>query len=747
MAIVPTTGGTTVQPNAGGPVYQNASGATPEAFGAASARQTIQAADQLGRASDRMGAVAVDIQQEENKRQVKDADTEFRQGLIALQFGDGTEENPGYFGLKGQNAVDKLPEYQDKLTKLREQAASRLSNDRQKQDFASVAEQHTQAATQKMLQYNAEQRRTSQLATSEARQNIAVTEAAAGYNDPNVLANSLATVRGEAISQAQISGASPEVTMALVRKAETQVLSTTILTAVEKDPALAEKLLRENAGRMDPAAALQVRKVVDKQFLEVKSQEVADLYYAQIKSGRMNEEQAREAIRKEYSGDAETAAVKELDGRVRDLYSFEANQRARLAFEAARKNERDAEARRQTADANRAERDRIADERRVYNDGVRLLADLRRENKDEQAIARQAAIVARQEQALKDRQDRLLRSEADQARKSQLVEDVNSVAQTITDQGGTLEERIGKVRDTLTGELRTRAEMLVDQMYRRDQRVAQEARAERVNGLSDAIRGGRPFDSLSLQERSGLTASEERNLREISRRTQLGIPNESEAGLMGEIFSMVEGKRIDEMLAIPVDEMRQRLSEEDYRRYYSIRLEASKGRLDPNISNDAAFVFGKIRSFSQFNSASKKDEVNQLADVIMSEINALRSEKRGQRITDAERLEIVNQAIKSYVVDKPSTFLGVQTGGRSVSENPAAIADAQANGPRIATARAAATLGIAPDPKTLDAIRTVRIPTEDRPQLVAAWRKAFGTAQTPSEAQLKALYWKANNSQ
>jgi hypothetical protein len=742
MAIVPTTGGATVQPNAGGPVYQSASGATPEAFGAGAARQTIQAADQLGRAADRMGAVAIDMQQEENKRQVKDADTEFRQGLLSLQYGDGTEENPGYFGLKGQTAVDKFSEYQDRMTKLREQAGSRLSNDTQKRDFETVAGQHTQATSERMLRYNTEQRRSSQLATSEARQGIAVSEAAANYNDPQALAGALATVRGEALSQAQISGAGPEVTMALIRKAETQVLSATILTAVEKDPALAERLLRENAGRMDPAAALSVRKVVDKQFYEIKSQEVADFYGAEVRSGRMTPDQALEAIRKEYSGDMETAAVKELTGRIRDTMSFEANQRAREAAERARANEREADQRRAAADVRRAENDRIASEARTLAEGRRLLADLRREGKDEEAVRRQEAALARQESALAERRQRLLRTEADAARKSQTTEDVNAVAQTITDMGGNLEERVGKVRDTLTGELRTRAETLVVQMYARDQKIAQEARAERINGLSDAIRGGRKFDDLSAQERSGLTASEERNLREISRRTQLGIPNESEPGLIGEIFSMIEGKRVDEFLAMSPDDVRTRLSDDDYKRYYSLRLSAAQGRMDPNVSADAAFVFGRLRGYSQFQSASKKDDVNRLAEVILSEVNSLRAEKRGGRITDAERLEIVNQAVAAYITDKPGTVYG-----RNVSENAPAVADAQARGPRLATARAAATLGIAPDPKTLDAIRTVSIPTEERPQLIAAWRRSFGTAQTPSEAQLKALYWKANNSQ
>lgn len=742
MAIVPTTGGTTVAPNSGGVAYQSASGATPEAFGATSARQTIQAADQLGRAADRIGEVAIDVQQEDNKRQVKDADTQFRQGLLTLQYGDGTDENPGYFGLKGQNAVDKFQEYQDQITKLRQQAGSLLSNDRQKQDFNNVADQHVQATSERMLRYNTEQRRSSQLATSEARQGIAVSEAAANYNDPQALAGALATVRGEALSQAQISGAGPEVTMALVRKAETQVLSATILTAVEKDPVLAERLLRENAGRMDPAAALSVRKVVDKQFLEVKSQEVADFYYAQIKSGKMNEEQAREAIRKEYSGDAETAAIKELDGRVRDMYSFEANIRARESAERVRKNEMEAEVRRQQADARRAESERIAYEARTLSEGRRLLADLRREGKDQEAIRRQEATLARQESALADRRARLLQAETNAARKSQLVEDVNAVAQTITDMGGNLEERIRKVRDNLSGELRTRAETMVAQMYERDKKIAIEARAERVNGLGDAIRGGRKFDDLSIEERSGLTPSEERNLREISRRTQLGIPNESEPGVMGEIFSMIEGKRIDEFLGLNTDDMRTKLSDEDYKRYYALRLDAAKGRLDPNISADAAFVFNRIKGYDQFKSASKQDDVKRLAEVVMSEINALRSEKRGGRITDAERLEIVNQAVKTYITQGTGFF-----GQRTRAENEATVADAMANGPRVATARAAATLNIAPDPKVLDAIRAVSIPSEDRPKLIEAWRSRFGQAQTPSEAQLKALYWKANNSQ
>jgi hypothetical protein len=659
MAIVPTTGGPTTLPRSAGPVYQNASGATPDAFGAAQGRALEQAGRQLDQAGNRVGDLALNMQREDNLKAVKDADTQFRTGLLTLQYGDGTPENPGYFGLRGEDATSKLKDYQDNVAKLRAAASAKLGNEAQQRDFSAAADNHTLDLSARMLRHAETQRVNSQLATSEARVNVAVAEASASFNDPQVLASALATARGEAVAQGKINGASPEVTTALIRKAETQVLSATILSAAETDISLASQLLKANVGRMDPAAALSVRRVVDKEVEQIEAQKAADVFFAKVTSGELNPEQARQALREQYEGSKETAAMKELDARINDRYRFEQYVRARRAEQ-------------------------------------------------------------RQDQA-------------------DLVADT---AERIAASEGTPDQRRAKLRQELSGDLLRRAMSQLDQRIAIQDREAKNARAERVNGLADEIRNGRPFDALSAAERSGLTAPEERNLREISRRTQLGIPNESEPGAMGEIFSMVEGKRVDELLAIPVDEMRTKLSDDDFKRYYSIRLGAAKGRLDPNVSSDAAFVLSRLRGYSQFQSASKKDDVNRLTEVILSEVNALRAEKRGGRITDAERLEIVNQAVKTYVTQGTGVF-----GQRTRAENEAVVADAQARGPRLATARAAAALKIAPDPKTLDAIRAVSIPTEERPQLIAAWRSAFGTAQTPSEVQLKALYWKANNSQ
>jgi phage baseplate assembly protein W len=792
MAIVPTVSGPSVLPNAPGPVYQNASGATPDAFGAAGGRALEQAGATLERVSDRLGNLALQQQRDENVKALKEADAEFRNGLLAIQYGDGTPENPGFFGLQGDNAVNATKDYQDRITKLRDQVSTKLGNDAVRREFGVDADKTTGEVTARMSRHVTGERVKSQIATSEARLQVAVREAAAGFNDPQVLATSLATARGEALSQAQLQGSSPEVTIALVRNAESAVISAAVLNAVDKDPALADKILNDNAGRMTADAALKVRKVVDQQFLEVKSQQVADFYYAQVKSGKMNEEQAREAIRREYSGKEETAAMRELDGRINDLYRFEASLRARESADRARQNERDAEALRAAADTRRAAKDALAaedrqlrldrqkadDERKKEKDEIDKLDREAKEKRQEAATARadrregreverlEAAALEREERianlraqdarreagfaarerSADERRQRLLAEDAEQARKSQLTEDVTAVAQTITDQGGTLEQRIKKARELFAGELRTRAERLVSEFYARDRRIAQETRATEMQDVTEQIEAGQVrFDSLPPEFKAGLTPTERRNLQEIDRRVALGIPNTSEPGLVGQLYQMMDARQVDEFLAIPIDEMRSKLSEADYKTFISMRDKASSGRLDPNVSADAAFVIGKIGGFAEFQGPKKADDRNRLVEVVMAEVNALRAEKRGQRITDAERSEIVNQAVATYLTTKPKTpwYSNTPTGEVSAEENKAIVSAARQSGPRIAIGRAMQTLGIEPDPKAFDEIAAVRVPAEARPQVIAAWRRNFGANQTPTDTQIKALYWKA----
>jgi hypothetical protein len=756
MATVPGSG-PNVLPNSGGPTYQRAD-VNADMFGGAQGRALEQAGRGLQQLSDNAASVALQEQREANQKAIKDADVRFREGLIGLQYGDGTPENPGFQGLAGDEPARQMGSYLERAKKLQNDIATSLGNERQVEDFTLEANRLIVSAQGDMARHAAVETKKSRVATSEARLRVAANEAALSYNNPEVIDRSLATARGEAVSQAQLMGASPEVTKELIRKAETQVLTGAIQRANEKDPEMALGMLQQNMGRMDTQAALTLNTLVQKKYVEVKSQEVADEYTGYIRSGKMTLEQARDAMRQSLSGDQEEGALKEFNARIGEMYRDESNLRARRAEERTLANERRAEELRDAAEVRRAEKDRIAEEQRLAREARQKAADLRRDKRDLEradALERQATAL---DQSAKDREARLLRQQAADTRRAkaeEIASQTNDVAQTITDQGGTLEERVAKTRENFTGELRTRVERLVQEMYLRDKRIAEETRATRLSTLQDAIAGGQRFDDLPVTERSFLTGPEEKRLREIDRRTQLGIPNVSTEGYLGKVQEMYDAARVDEFLAIPLDEARTNLSDEDYKQFTQMRRQMSRGQLDPTVSADRSFVLDRIGSYKEFqgNTPEKKAVRDRLTEVLMAELNARRAENRGQRLSAAEREEIAQAAIKEYVTTKPGLVSDLTfgyLGGNTTAENKDVTQAALSQGPRIAVQRAASSLNIPlpSDQKEREAyiasIYAVELTDQIRAQGRAEWFRVFGRgAQSPTDIQLKALYWKA----
>ena len=145
--------------------------------------------------------------------------------LRAINYGDGTQQNPGYFGLKGEAALQGYEGAQKAVQEAREKLAKNAKNDRVKEMCTDVASRRIESELNTMARFVGQERVRAADTVSEARLSEAANDAARAWNNPTIIQRSIGLAVNEVKDMAERNGWGKEVEAAKVREA-TSVIAT-----------------------------------------------------------------------------------------------------------------------------------------------------------------------------------------------------------------------------------------------------------------------------------------------------------------------------------------------------------------------------------------------------------------------------------------------------------------------------------------------------------------------------------------
>jgi len=265
MPTVPTLTGPQVESRPLAPRFQDGSGATAQNFGVGLGAGLDQAGRRISGAGDELAKLALQIQIDDNERDAKRLDVELSSTLRAINYGDGTAQNPGYFGKRGENAINSFGDTQKQIQDAHQKLLQSAKNDRVRQMYGDVANKRIEQEFNTMSRFVGQERRAAADTLSEARMQEAAANASVAWNNPEVLRQSLGIALGEARSMAERNGWSPEVLAAKEREAKTVIASSAIKAALAVEATgKAAELFRQFQGDM----TAEVRNSLQKQVRE-----------------------------------------------------------------------------------------------------------------------------------------------------------------------------------------------------------------------------------------------------------------------------------------------------------------------------------------------------------------------------------------------------------------------------------------------------------------------------------------------
>ena len=215
--------------------------ASPGAFGA----QVGQAVGQTSQGFEQAAQAGMQIRQVNNIALVNDATTKLQNAANTIAFGDGTPNNPGFFGKQGADALSAYPQAQSSLTAAQSQIESGLPPDAQR-DFQDYARRYVGSRLESFGDHFEQQRTlyTQQLAKSatDADQNTAISF----YNDSDKFQSALSDGRFRIEQQSSVSGEAPEVTQQKLQDFTSGAYAGAASRIAEQDPVAAWKFYQDN---------------------------------------------------------------------------------------------------------------------------------------------------------------------------------------------------------------------------------------------------------------------------------------------------------------------------------------------------------------------------------------------------------------------------------------------------------------------------------------------------------------------
>lgn len=322
MATVPT-----YQQRAGNdrarPTYQSAGSATPTAFGALTGQALSSLGQDVSRFGNEVGEYVIAKNVENIQRYSKDAATEYDTFRRNLMAGDGTEENPGFLSLNGEQAIQARQGVEDALKAKRAEIEGRTDNVYIKDSFKAYADNSDDNTFSTIFTHTSQQREAANKATSEARLLSNLGDAATFWGD-NAMFDKLSIATSEEAMQAgSRMGLSPEAQKEYAEQKLSDLIEARITGALEVKPSAAEDLFNNYEKSINGITAASLRSKID----AAKRQEISDANSAEarghanrIEFQKVNADKLFAKIAKKEFSEVEAASM-QADGLItKDQY-------------------------------------------------------------------------------------------------------------------------------------------------------------------------------------------------------------------------------------------------------------------------------------------------------------------------------------------------------------------------------------------------------------------------------------------
>ena len=300
----------TVQSRPIDPGYQSAAAASLDAFGAPQGAALAQTGARIQGVSDEAGRLALKAMIEDNEREAGKLDVELSSALRSVTRGDGTQQNPGYFGLKGEAALQGYEGAQKAIREAQKKLSESAKNPRVKEIFDRVASRRIETEMDRLASHVGQERVRAADTVSEARLSEAANDAAAAWNDPKIINRSVVLAVNEIRSMAERNGWGKEVEAAKVREA-TSVIATgaaKAALAVEATGA-AQRIFKQYEASFTPEARAQISRQIRDGSVQHSAQALRDQAIAAHPGDFAKQ---AEFIRQKASGKVEDAALSSI---------------------------------------------------------------------------------------------------------------------------------------------------------------------------------------------------------------------------------------------------------------------------------------------------------------------------------------------------------------------------------------------------------------------------------------------------
>lgn len=243
-------------------------------------RATQQAATQDANSAERMGqkvsGALETIADDAADREFKRLDTEFAKEIQKITYGDG--KTPGYYAQKGENALQARADAEKRIAEARERLAGSASG-LARAKFSQAAEIRVLRETESINRHTMAQREVANDLVSESAIAQARDDAAASWNNPTVVGQSLRLAADEVQDIGKRKGWAPAVVQQQIEAEQTKIHLAVINNALEVDPMAAEAYYQTNKANIDGTARAAIEKSLEAGVLRKQSQAETDRIY------------------------------------------------------------------------------------------------------------------------------------------------------------------------------------------------------------------------------------------------------------------------------------------------------------------------------------------------------------------------------------------------------------------------------------------------------------------------------------
>ena len=216
-----------------------------------------------------LGDIAINVQKEANALRVDDAVNRAKEEAMRLTY----DKDVGFTNQRGLSALERssgkplADEYGETLAEQMAKIRDSLGNDAQKQAFAMRANDMMTSFKSDAIRHESTQFREYALSVREGTIANRMNELALAYNNPQVIDESLTSIKAATYDMARMQGRSAEWAEAEARKMTSNALVVAVGAALDKnDVAYADALMKKHAKDMDANDLLRVGGMVTKEM-------------------------------------------------------------------------------------------------------------------------------------------------------------------------------------------------------------------------------------------------------------------------------------------------------------------------------------------------------------------------------------------------------------------------------------------------------------------------------------------------